>query len=126
MLALPDDTTTEFATLVIRDLAPETQILARIEEQANISKTYRAGGDYVLSLARVTGRMSAAQLLGDRDVVSLNQQVNIRGRTGCMVVAIEREESVITDIAPETTLQPGDEIVVVGTDEAINEFVQEF
>ena len=144
VLALPDDTTTEFATLVIRDLAPETQILARIEEQANISKTYRAGGDYVLSLARVTGRMSAAQLLGDRDVVSLNQQVktirqqtpaldgltiaeaDIRGRTGCTVVAIEREESVITDIAPETTLQPGDEIVVVGTDEAINEFVQEF
>lgn len=144
VLALPDDTTTEFATLVIRDLAPDAQILARVEKQANISKTYRAGGDYVLSLARVTGRMSASQLLEDRDVVSLDQKVktirqqvpaldgtsvkeaNIRGRTGCTVVAIERDETVLTDIGPDTTVRSGDELVVVGTDEAINEFKQEF
>ncbi len=144
VLALPDDTTTEFATLVIRDLAPDTQILARVEEQANISKTYRAGGDYVLSLARVTGRLSASQLLRDRDVVSLEQQVetvrqqvpalggltireaNIRDRTGCTVLAVEREEDVVTEIGPDTTIQPGDELVVVGTDEAINDFEQEF
>jgi len=145
VLALPDDTTTEFATLVIRDLAPDTQILARVEERANISKTYRAGGDYVLSLARVTGRMSASQLLGGgRDVVSLEQQVeairqqvpaldgltigeaNVRGRTGCTVLAIEREEDVVTDIGPDTTIQPGDVLVVVGTDEAIDAFEREF
>ncbi len=144
ILALPDDTTTEFATLVIRDLAPDTQILARVEEQANISKTYRAGGDYVLSLARVTGRMSASHLLKGREVVSLEQQVktirqqapaldglsigeaNIRGRTGCTVVTIEREKEVVTDIGPDTTIHPGDELVVVGTDEAINAFEQEF
>ena len=142
--ALPDDTTTEFATLVIRDLAPDTQILARVEEQANISKTYRAGGDYVLSLARVTGRMSASQLLPGREVVSLEQQVetirqqvplldgltigeaNVRDRTGCTVVAIEREEDIVTDIGPDTTIRSDDVLVVVGTDEAINDFEQEF
>ncbi|QAU14535.1 TrkA family potassium uptake protein (plasmid) [Halorubrum sp. BOL3-1] len=144
VLALPDDTTTEFATLVIRDLAPDTQILARVEKQANISKTYRAGADYVLSLARVTGRMAASQLLEGRDVVSLKQQVktirqqvpaldgltireaNIRGRTGCTVVAIKREEDVVSDIGPDTAIHPGDELVVVGTDEGINAFEQEF
>ena len=144
VLALPDDTTTEFATLVIRDLAPDTQILARVEEQANISKTYRAGGDYVLSLARVTGRMSASQLLPGREVVSLEQQVetirqqvplldgltigeaNVRDRTGCTVVAIEREEDIVTDIGPDTTIRSDDVLVVVGTDEAINDFEQEF
>ena len=144
VLALPDDTTTEFATLVIRDLAPDTQILARVEEQANISKTYRAGGDYVLSLARVTGRMSASQLLPGREVVSLEQHVetirqqvplldgltigeaNVRDRTGCTVVAIEREEDIVTDIGPDTTIRSDDVLVVVGTDEAINDFEQEF
>jgi Trk K+ transport system NAD-binding subunit len=144
VLALPDDTTTEFATLVIRDLAPDTQIVARVEEQANISKTYRAGADYVLSLARVTGRMSAARLLGNRDVVSLEGQVetirqqvpaldgvtiaeaDIRARTGCTVVAIEREDDVVTDVGPDTTINAGDVLVVVGTDESINAFVQEF
>ncbi|MGM0606435.1 MAG: TrkA C-terminal domain-containing protein, partial [Halobacteriota archaeon] len=144
VLALPDDTMTEFATLVIRDLAPDTQILVRVEEQSNISKAYRAGGDYVLSLARVTGRMAASQLLKRREVVSLEQQVetirqqvpglegktigeaNIRGRTGCTVIAIDRQEDVVTEIRPDSTIQPGDELVVVGTDEAINAFEQEF
>jgi Trk K+ transport system NAD-binding subunit len=143
VLALPDDTTTEFATLVIRDLAPSTQIIARVEEQVNISKTYRAGADYVLSLARVTSRMSVSQLTG-RDVVSLEQQVgiirqqvpalggltireaNIRDRTGCTVLAIGREDGVVTDIGPDTQIRPGDELVVVGTDEATNTFEQEF
>jgi Trk K+ transport system NAD-binding subunit len=145
VLALPDDTTTEFATLVVRNLAPDTQILARVEEPADISKTYRAGGDYVLSLARVTGRMSAAQLLGDgRDVVSLEQQVEtvrrqvpaldgltvgeatIRSRTGCTVLAIERGEDIVTDIGPETTLESGDVLVVAGSDEAVDTFEREF
>jgi len=142
---LPDDTTTEFATLVIRDLAPNIQILARVEERADISKTYRAGGDYVLSLARVSGRMSASQLLeGARDVVSLEQQVetvrqqvpaldgltigeaDVRGRTGCTVLAIEREDAIVTDVGPDTTFQPEDVLVVVGSDEAISAFKQEF
>ena len=144
VLALPDDTTTEFATLVVRDLAPDTQILARVEEQADISKTYRAGADYVLSLARVTGRMSASQLLGKgRGVVSLEQvettrrrlpaldgltigEADIRGRTGCTVLAIEHEDDVVTDIGPDTTIRSEDVLVVVGSNEAINAFEQEF
>jgi Trk K+ transport system NAD-binding subunit len=144
VLALPDDTMTEFVTLVVRDLAPDTQILARVEAQANISKTYRAGADYVLSLARVTGRMSASQLVGSHDVVSLEQQVetirtqvpelggvtikeaDIRSRTGCTVIAIKRDEDVISDIGPDTTIQREDVLIVVGTDDAINTFEREF
>jgi Trk K+ transport system NAD-binding subunit len=144
VLALPDDTMTEFVTLVVRDLAPDTQILARVEAQANISKTYRAGADYVLSLARATGRMSASQLVGSHDVVSLEQQVetirtqvpelggvtikeaDIRSRTGCTVIAIKRDEDVISDIGPDTTIQREDVLIVVGTDDAINTFEREF
>lgn len=140
VLALPDDTTTEFATLVIRDSAPDTEIVARVEQQANASKTYRAGADYVLSLATVTGRLSAARLLEDREVLSVVQQVeiirervpalagrtigaaNIRGETGCTVMAIERGDAVITDVGPDTTIEPGDELVIVGTDEGIRTF----
>ena len=144
ILALPDDTTTEFATLVVRDLAPDTQIIARIEKKANIKKTYRAGGDYVLSLAMVTGRMSESRLLEDRDVMSLNQQVEvvrerapalagktigeaaIRDKTGCTVLAIDRGDEAITDIGPETRIEPGDELVFVGTDRGIRTFEESF
>ena len=144
ILALPDDTTTEFATLVVRDLAPDTQILARVEQKTNIKKTYRAGGDYVLSLAMVTGRMSGSRLLEGRDVMSLNQQVevvrqrvpalagetigeaDIRSKTGCTVVTIERDGEAITDIGPETTIESGDDLVIVGTDEGIRSLEEVF
>ncbi|MEF8861793.1 MAG: NAD-binding protein [Haloarculaceae archaeon] len=144
VLALPDDTTTEFATLVVRDLAPEAQIIARIEEKANISKTYRAGGDYVLSLATITGRMSASRLLTDHDVLSIEQQIrmtrelvpslagetiegaNIRDRTGCTVIAIVRTDEVITDVGPDTAVESDDELVIVGTDEGIRTFERVF
>jgi Trk K+ transport system NAD-binding subunit len=140
ILALPDDTTTEFATLVVRELAPDTEIIARVEENGNISKTYRAGADYVLSLQRVTGRMAASYLLKDHDVLSVGQQVeiartrapkiagrtigdvDIRERTGCTVIAIQRDEAVSTDITPETEIGAGDELVIVGTDAGVREF----
>jgi len=140
VLALPDDTTTEFATLVIRDMAPDTEILARVEQNADISKTYRAGADYVLSLSTVTGRMSASYLLEGRDIISMVQQVqviqtrarplvgqtigdaDIREQTACTVLAIRRSDDVVTDIGPDTVIEDGDELVVVGTDEGIAEF----
>ncbi|WP_281193459.1 TrkA family potassium uptake protein [Halorubrum sp. F4] len=140
VLALPDDTTTEFATLVIREAAPDTEIVARVDEHANVSKTYRAGADYVLSLATVTGRMSAARLLEGREVLSVEGQVevirleaprlvgstlgeaNVRDRTGCTVMAIERDGAVRTEMGPDTVVERGDELVVVGTDEGIRAF----
>lgn len=144
VLALPDDTTTEFATLVIRDMAPETEIIARVEEAPSIPKTFRAGGDYVLSLATVTGRMIASRVLQDRDVLSLDQQVevvrmgapkvagrtigdvDIRARTGATVVAIERDDDVLTDVGPDTRIGTDDRLVVAGTDESVREFERMF
>jgi Trk K+ transport system NAD-binding subunit len=144
VLALPDDTTTEFATLVIRDTAPDTEILARIQNDANISKTYRAGADYVLSLSTVTGRMSASFLLEDRDTVSMKQQVeviktatpalvgktmsetDIRERTGCTVLAVRRGETTVTEIGPDTEIREGDELLVVGADDGVHEFERLF
>jgi len=144
VLALPDDTTAEFATLVIRDLAPDTEIIARVEDPGSIAKMYRAGADYVLSLATVTGRMSASYLLSDHDVLSLDRQVevvrtpapgiagrtiadaDVRSETGCTVVAIERGETVLTDVGPDTRIEAGDEFVVVGSDENVRRFEDAF
>ncbi len=144
VLALPDDTTTEFVTLVVRDLAPDTEIIARVQKDDNISKTYRAGADYVLSLSAVTGRMSASYLLEDRDTISMQQQVevarrtvpsltgqtiadaNIREQAGCTVLAIQREDETVLDIGPETRIADGDELVVVGANEDIREFERLF
>jgi Trk K+ transport system NAD-binding subunit len=142
VLALPDDTTTEFATLVIRDLSPETEIIARVEEPGSIPKMYRAGADYVLSLATVTGRMTASSVLEDEEVLSLEQQVEVirteapglvgrtlgdarvRTKTGCTVVGVERDATLRTDVGPEFRVEAGDELILAGTDEGTRRFTE--
>ncbi|WP_254534732.1 potassium channel family protein [Halomarina litorea] len=139
ILALPDDTTTVFATLVIRELSPDVEIVARAEATESVRKLYRAGADYVLSLAVVSGRMLASTIL-EEEVITFDQQVevirtdpgsfagrtlaeaDIRARTGCTVVAVERGDDVVADLGPDFRLLPDDELVVTGTDADINEF----
>lgn len=140
ILALPDDTTTEFATLVIRDVSPQTEIIARVEEAESVQKMYRAGADYVLSLATVSGRMIASTILENEDVLSLDRQVEVvrtqapelvgqtigdalvRSKTGCTVVGVERDGGVITDVGPNLRIESGDKLIIAGTDEGIRRF----
>ncbi|TKX73612.1 TrkA family potassium uptake protein [Halorubrum sp. GN11_10-6_MGM] len=144
VLALPDDTTTEFATLVARDSAPNVEILARVEDPESVPKMHRAGADYVLSLSTVTGRMSASAVFTDRDVISLDTHVEVvrseapklvgrtvggaavRRTTGCSVIAVERGDELVTDVGPETRIERGDELVVAGTDEGVRAFERAF
>ena len=144
VLALPDDTTAEFVTLVARDLAPDTQILARVEEPQSVTKTHRAGADYVLSLATVTGRLCASRVLERRDVLSADTRVgvvrteapglvgrtigeaDVRDRTGCTVVAVERDDETVADVSPETRIEEGDRLVVVGDDDGTRAFERAF
>jgi len=140
VLTLADDTLTGFATLVVRDLDPDVEVLARAEETESVRKIYRAGGDYVLALSRISGRMLASTILEDEEVISMDKQVEIvrttapglagktlaeadvRARTGCTVVAVERDGRVLTDLGPEFRLRDGDDVVVAGTDEGVNRF----
>ena len=140
VLAIPDDTTTEFATLVTRDLNPQVEIIARAEEAQSTPKMYRAGADYVLSLATVSGRMIASTVLEDEDVLSLDSQVTVvrtsapaltgtplgearvRSKTGCTVVAVERDGDLLTAIGPDLRVEADDALVVAGTDEGVRRF----
>jgi Trk K+ transport system NAD-binding subunit len=143
VLALSDDTTTEFATLVARDLAPDIEILARAEENENVTKIYRAGADYVLSLATVSGRMLASTIL-DEEVISFDKQVDIvqteapglvgmtigeadiRSETNCTVIAVERDGDVRTDVGPELRIEAGDGLIIAGTDAGTSAFTERF
>ncbi|WP_415378692.1 potassium channel family protein [Halosimplex sp. TS25] len=144
ILAIPDDTAAEFATLVVRDESDAVEIIARAEEAESVQKMYRAGADYVLSLGTVTGRMVASAVLEDEDVISLDTQVevlrtrapglvgyslgdaDVRQRTGVTVVAVERNGTVLTDLGPDFRPQTDDELVVAGPDEATNRFTEVF
>jgi Trk K+ transport system NAD-binding subunit len=140
VFTLADDTLTGFAALVARDLNPDVEVLARAEETENVQKIYRAGADYVLALATVSGRMLASTILEREEVISVDKQVelvrttapdfagqtlaeaDVRNRTGCTVIAVERDGETITELGPEFRLQRDDTLVVAGTDEDVNQF----
>jgi len=144
ILAIPDDTAAEFATLVVRDESEHVEIIARAEEAEAVQKMYRAGADYVLALGTITGRMVASEVLEDEDVISLDTQVevvrtrasglvgtslgdaDVRARTGVTVVAVERNGEVITDLGPDFRTRTDDELIVAGPDECTNRFTEVF
>ncbi|WP_408960069.1 potassium channel family protein [Natrinema sp. 74] len=141
ILTLDDDATTIYATLVIKQVAPEVEIIARANETENIPKLYRAGAEYVLSLSTVTGRMLASVLIEDEEILTPETQfelvrtsapqiagrslgdVDLRARTGCTVVAAERGGELLTDLGPGFEVRTDDTLIVAGSDEAINKFV---
>ncbi len=142
IFALADDTTTIFATLVARELAPGVEIVARANETDNIGKLYSAGADYVLALETVSGRMLASTILEGEEIISPDKQIevvrttaprlageslrdaDVRSRTGCTVIAVDRNGEVITDLGPNFVIQSDDQLVIAGTDEDTNEFAE--
>lgn len=142
VLALPDDTTAQFVTLVVRDLNPTIEVIARAEGSETMAKMYRAGAEYVLSLATVSGRMLASTILENEDVVSLDTQVQVirtsaprlaghtvgnaqvRTRTDCTILGVERDDDVITDIKPDLRIREGDTLIIAGTDADTNRFTE--
>ncbi|GAD52145.1 potassium channel protein [Halarchaeum acidiphilum MH1-52-1] len=139
VFALGEDTDTVFATLVAREETMDLEIVARVDERDSASKVYAAGADYVMALATVSGRMLADTILGE-DVMSLDTGVTIihtdapdlagrtlagadvRDRTGCTVIAVERGDAVRTDLPPDFEFREDDRLVVAGTDEAVASF----
>ncbi|MFD1588883.1 potassium channel family protein [Halorientalis brevis] len=145
LVALGDDTESIFATLIARDLNPDIEIVVRANEQADVEKLYRAGADYVQSLATISGRMMASTIFEDEEVLAYDKQIevvrfaagalagrtlqeaDVRGQTGCTVVAVEREDDVITEFDPAAfTFVEGDGVIVAGTDEHVSRFEAEF
>jgi Trk K+ transport system NAD-binding subunit len=141
VLALDDDTTTLLATFVVREVAPDVEVVARADETGNVRKLYRAGSDYVLSLASVTGRLIASTVVADEDVVSVGDgievvrvdpgplagktfgEVEVQERTGCTVVAVERRDGrVDTDIYDWTEFGEHDHLVLAGTERDVTRF----
>ncbi|NIB99202.1 NAD-binding protein [Halobacterium sp. R2-5] len=139
VLALGDDTSTVFATLVAREASERVEILCRANDVESARKLYAAGADYVLSLATVAGRMLAQTILAE-DVMALDKQIDVvrteapalvgqtlagadvRARTGCTVVAVQRDDEVISRPDADFRVREGDALVVVGADADVARF----
>jgi len=145
IIDIDDDTTALLATLIARNASPDAHIVARANQEENERKIYQAGADYVQSLATISGRMLAATVLTDEDVLSFQTKIDVvrleagrlagqtlaeadvRAETGCTVVGAVRNGDVITSLDPdEFVFRDDDRLVIVGTDEGVRRFEERF
>jgi Trk K+ transport system NAD-binding subunit len=130
ILALDNDDVTLFAAVILRDCAANVPIIARVNHARNVENIHRAGADFALSLAEISGQMLSHQLLGDRLSPHAHLAVahvemphlagsrlancDLRERTGCSIVAVERGGQVIPHIDPSLLFEAGDRIYLCG------------
>ncbi|MFW6045753.1 MAG: TrkA C-terminal domain-containing protein, partial [Natronomonas sp.] len=144
VLAMDDDTAAMYATVALERLAAGTEVIVRTNDVQNTRKLYRAGAEYALALSTVTGRMLASVLIQGEEVLTPETQFEIirtnapglagttladaavRERTGATVVAIDRNGEIVANPDPEVPIQREDVLVVAGSDEAVNTFIETF
>ena len=142
ILTLDTDSAILFATRVVRDHAPDVPIISSVSLIEHAEQVYRAGADFVLSVSQVAEQILAHHILGETvshqpriKLLKLHPgslagrspgKANIRTRTGCSVVAVERDGEVLMEIPPTFNFSAGDEIFVCGTPDAFKRYHEEY
>jgi voltage-gated potassium channel len=139
-----DDATNIYLTIYARRLRPDIQVVSRATLERNVPTLHRAGADFVMSYASM-GANAIFNVLERGDVVMLAEGLDvfrhpvppslagrplvrsgIRETTGCSVVAVEQDGA--TRINPDAAepLPAGAELILIGTTEAEQRFVERF
>ena len=143
VLALDTDSATLFATVILKDLAPDVPVIARVNRSVNLERIHRAGATYALSISQISGQMLARRLLGEESIAvdpqlkvlkiaadglqgSHPSELGIRERTGCSLVAVERGDELVTEFGPDFRFQADDSVYVCGSSEATRVFTETF
>ncbi|MXV62234.1 TrkA family potassium uptake protein [Natronorubrum sp. JWXQ-INN-674] len=132
VLSLDEDTPTIYATLIVNQLAPDVEVIARADDDETVQKLYNAGADFVIPLETVTGKIVASLLIDAKEIVTPDVEfefvrteappfvgrtlgeLDVRDETGCTVVAVERDGDLLTDIGAAFVVEPDDILIVAG------------
>lgn len=143
IVALDSDDLTVFTTVVVRDLAPEAPVIARVNQASNVEKIHRAGADFALSISRVSAQILSRRLLGE-EAVALDPTLKVRKMTGAglagshptglqirrrteaSVVAVTRGEELFAEFDEDFRFQADDTVYVCGSDQAIRKYSEMF
>lgn len=133
-----------YLTIYCRKLKPEIQIITRATRERSISKLHHAGADLVMSYASMGANTIINYLKGDNVLMvaegldvfkeklpeSLHDKTlaesEIRKKTGCSVIAIDKGGEIMINPVPDTVLAKGDELILIGTTEAEAKFLSNF
>ena len=139
ILALSSDSTNLFGASIVRELAPEVPIIARVNQTQDVDRIRAAGADFALSISQVAGQLLGRRILGE-EFVALEPRMRVAKvdssglvglhpasagvteRTGCSIVAIERGDDLVIDFDEAMEILPGDQVYVVGTSEAVSRY----
>ncbi|WP_446010236.1 potassium channel family protein [Candidatus Electrothrix sp.] len=140
LITTRNDAVNIYLAFYCRKLRSQIEIISRALETRSVSRLYRAGADLVISAASL-GANAILQELRPNECSMFTEGVSISSRIipnslvgktlaeallkkhqGYTVLAVQREQEQIFDPPPETELQRGDRIILIGTEQEEEEF----
>jgi voltage-gated potassium channel len=139
-----DDDTNIYLTIYCRRLRPDVQIISRARVDRNIASLHRAGADFVLSYASM-GSNAIISLLSRSNILMVAEGLDvfevevpaslvgksiagseIRGETGCSIVALRQGDATTINPDPHAPLPAGAELILIGSVEAEKRFLERY
>lgn len=133
-----------YLTIYCRKLRPDIQIISRTSVDRNVASLHRAGADFVLSYASMAAS-AMFNLVRDSGIVPIAEglevfrvptptslvgktlaESGVRQRTECSVIGVGVGERITPNPPPDTTLEAGNELVLVGSSESGRRFHEVF
>ena len=133
-----------YLTIYCRQLRPDIQILTRCTRERNIATLHRAGSDFVVSFASMGGN-TIFNLLKRSDILMVAEGLSvfrvptpsnlqgkslveseIRKKTGCSVIAVQRGKELEINPDPTRSLAPESELILIGGVEGQTEFLKNY
>lgn len=140
VLTTNDDATNIFLSVYSRGLSADAHIVSRISHDWNLEAIHRAGADFALSRASLAVQTLVSIIL-ERELVVVGEGTElfvepiperlfgktlaaseIGSLTGLNVIGIREEGALVANPGPDTTLEAGGELVMLGTAEQRHRF----
>ena len=127
-----------------RQLRPDIQIISRATNERSVSKLHMAGADLVMSYASM-GANSIINIIKSDEIAMFTEglnifsrplpaslvgknlvESNIRQKTGCSVIALKSLGNLIVGPDPLVPLKENEQLILIGTTEAEQMFLELF
>lgn len=133
-----------YLTFYCRQLRPDIQVISRATNERSVSKLHMAGADLVMSYASM-GANKIINILKSDEISMFTEglniftrpmpsslvgknliESNIRQTTGCSVIAMKASEGLVVGFDPSLPLRGQDELILIGTTEDEQKFLEIF
>ncbi|VVB68380.1 Calcium-gated potassium channel MthK [uncultured archaeon] len=144
LILLNQDSDAVYATLLAKNLNPDAFVVVRANRLKSAEKIYLAGADYVASVPIVASHMLAKIIQDEEEALNLLYndlelkifnvgkrshlagwtlgELNLPGRFGCRVVALERMAETVAVPDSKTLIKGGDTLALIGSPKGIEAF----